>query len=134
MPSDTMHDSINRPLEADESLSLISSEKVDGTAVYDRNGDRLGTIHHLMIDKFSGQVAYAVMSFGGFLGIGESYHPLPWKVLTYDTRQGGYVVDLDRSRLEGAPSYTSSTLPNWSDQSYRRGIDEYYGVPPYPGI
>ena len=70
------------------------------------------------------------MSFGGFLGIGESYHPLPWKVLTYDTRQGGYVVDLDRSRLEAAPS----DMPNWSDQSYRRRIDEYYGVPPYSGI
>src|SRR5438105_1714436 len=121
-------------LEADETHRLISSEKVDGTAVYDRRGERLGTVHHLMVDKYIGQVDYAVMSFGGFLGIGESYHPLPWKMLTYDTRQGGYVVDLDRSRLEGAPSYTSSTLPNWSDQSYRRGIDEYYGVPPYPGI
>ena len=113
---------------------MISSEKVDGTAVYNTAGNRLGDVHHVMIDKYTGQVDYAVMSFGGFLGIGESYHPLPWKVLTYDTRQGGYVVDLDRSRLEGAPSYTSSTLPNWSDQSYRRGIDEYYGVPPYPGI
>ena len=82
MPSDTMHDSINRPLEADETLSLISSEKVDGTAVYNRNGDRLGTVHHLMIDKFSGNVEYAVMSFGGFLGIGESYHPLPWSAPT----------------------------------------------------
>ena len=74
MPSDTMHDSINRPLEADETLSLISSEKVDGTAVYDRNGDRLGTVHHLMIDKFSGNVEYAVMSFGGFLAANCQSH------------------------------------------------------------
>ena len=118
----------------DETDRLISADKVEGTAVYNRMGERLGTVHTVMIDKYTGQVAYAVMSFGGFLGIGESYHPLPWKVLTYDTRQGGYVVDLDRSRLEAAPSYTTSDMPNWSDQSYRRRIDEYYGVPPYGGI
>jgi hypothetical protein len=64
-----------------------------------------------MVDKISGHVAYAVMSFGGFLGIGESYHPLPWRVLKYDIRQGGYIVDLDRRRLEGAPSYTASISP-----------------------
>jgi hypothetical protein len=70
------------------------------------------------------------MSFGGFLGIGESYHPLPWKTLTYDTRLGGYVVDVDRSRLEGAPSYRSSDVPNWSDRSYTGRIDQYWMVPP----
>lgn len=113
----------------DETDRLIAADKVEGTAVYNRMGERLGTVHNVMIDKYTGQVAYAVMSFGGFLGMGESYHPLPWRVLTYDTRQGGYVVDLDRSRLEGAPSYTTSNMPSWSDQSYRRRIDEYYGVP-----
>jgi hypothetical protein len=116
-------------LEADETDRLISSEKVEGTAVYDRKGERLGSIHHLMIDKYTGQVAYAVMSFGGFLGIGESYHPLPWKMLTYDTRLGGYVVDLDRSRLEGAPSYSLRDTPNWSDRSYTGRIDRYW-LPP----
>ena len=129
MPSDTMGDSINRPLEADETLSLISSEKVDGTAVYNRNGDRLGTVHHLMIDKFSGNVEYAVMSFGGFLGIGESYHPLPWSALTYDPQMGGYVLDTDRDTLERAPRYTASSEPNWSDRTYRARIDEYW-IPP----
>ena len=116
-------------LEADETDRLISSEKVEGTAVYDRRGERLGTVHHLMIDKYTGQVAYAVMSFGGFLGIGESYHPLPWKMLTYDIRLGGYVVDLDRSRLEGAPHYTSRDMPDWSDRSYTSRIDKYW-IPP----
>jgi hypothetical protein len=113
-------------LEADETHRLISSEKVDGTAVYDRRGERLGSVHHLMIDKYTGQVAYAVMSFGGFLGIGESYHPLPWKMLKYDTRLGGYVVDLDRNRLESAPSYTSRDTPNWDDRSYTGRIDRYW--------
>jgi hypothetical protein len=116
-------------LEADETDRLISSEKVESTAVYDRRGERLGTVHHLMIDKYTGQVAYAVMSFGGFLGIGESYHPLPWKMLTYDTRLGGYVVALDRKRLEGAPSYTSRQMPDWSDRSYTGRIDRYW-LPP----
>ena len=117
-------------LEADETNRLISSEKVDGTAVYGRRGERLGSVHHLMIDKYSGQVSYAVMSFGGFLGMGESYHPLPWKMLNYDTRLGGYVVDhLDRNRLEGAPSYTSRDMPNWDDRAYTRRLDQYW-MPP----
>src|ERR671926_529074 len=99
----------------DETDRLISSSKVEGTAVYNTQGERLGTVSNFMVDKFTGQVAYAVLSFGGFLGLGESYHPLPWKVLTYDTKMGGYVVDLDKSKLEGAPSYTSGSEPNWGD-------------------
>ena len=64
-----------------------------------------------MVDKRSGQVEYAVLSFGGFLGIGDSYYPLPWKSLRYDTAQGGYVIDLNKSRLEDPPSYERSTDP-----------------------
>jgi hypothetical protein len=114
----------------DETERLISSEKVVGTPVYNRAGEHLGSVHSLMLDKISGQVAYVVMSFGGFLGIGESYHPLPWRVLTYDIRQGGYVVDLDRRQLEGAPSFRAEETPNW-DRSFGHRIDNYYGVPPY---
>ena len=85
-----------------------------------------------MIDKYSGQVAYAVISFRGFLGIGESYHPLPWKKLTYDPRLGGYVVNLDRRELETAPKLcASSTMPDWADRAYGQRVDEFYGVPPY---
>jgi len=91
----------------DETGRLIASNKVEGTAVYNREGERLGSVYNSMVDKVSGQVAYAVMSLGGFLGIGDGYHPLPWKSLTYDTSMGGCVVDLDRSRLEEAPSYRS---------------------------
>jgi hypothetical protein len=119
------------PVATDETDRLISSDKVVGTAVYNGQGEHLGSVDNLMVDKISGQVAYAVMSFGGVLGIGESYHPLPWRMLKYDLRQGGYVVDLDRRRLEGAPNYTASNLPNWSDRTYGHRVDEYYGVPPY---
>ena len=116
----------------DETNRLIASNKVEGTAVYNRQGERLGSVYNFMVDKRSGQVEYAVMRFGGFLGIGDSYHPLPWKSLTYDTSQGGYVVDLDKTRLQGAPSYSSSEAPDWGDPSYSRRIDDYYG--PFPGV
>jgi hypothetical protein len=84
-----------------------------------------------MIDKISGKVAYAVMSFGGFLGIGDRYHPLPWSVLDYETSQGGYVVDLDRSKLEGAPTYGTAETPNWSDRRWGQQVHDYYGTRPY---
>ena len=112
----------------DETGSLIAASKVNGTAVYNRQGERLGSIYDVMINKRSGQVAYAVMSFGGFLGVGDSYHPLPWSVLTYDTNLGGYAVDLDRDRLQGAPSYGSTDADRWSEPGYARSIDEYYGT------
>ena len=79
--------------------SLIAASKVNGTTVYNTVGEKLGSVYDVMIDKRSGKAAYAIMSFGGFLGIGDSYHPLPWQSLTYDDRQGGYVVNIDRSRL-----------------------------------
>jgi hypothetical protein len=94
-----------------ETDRLISSDKVEGTSVYNPTGESVGSIYTVMIDKYSGQVDYAVMSFGGFLGIGERYHPLPWKALTYDTGLGGYVVDVSREQLERAPSGSVAALP-----------------------
>ena len=113
----------------DETGDLIASDKVEGTAVYNRQREHMGTVRNFMVNKRSGQVAYAVMSFGGFLGMGESYHPLPWKALTYDTGMGGYVVNLTRQQLEGAPSYTSSDMPDWSTPTYGRRVSDYYGMP-----
>lgn len=117
----------------DETGSLIAASKVNGTSVYNRQGENLGSIYDVMIDKRSGQVAYAVMSFGGFLGIGDSYHPLPWSVLTYDVNQGGYVVDIDRDRLQGAPSYGGGDTGRWAEPGYTRRIDDYYGAVSYAG-
>lgn len=124
MPSDAMA----RRSETDETSRLISSQKVDGTAVYNRNGDRLGTVDHMMIDKFTGHVEYAVMSFGGFLGIGESYNPVPWKSLTYDVNLGGYVLNADRTRLQEAPRFQANARPDWSDQSYTDKVDDYWSM------
>ena len=112
--------------------SLMGASKVNGTTVDNTAGEKLGSVYDVMIDKRSGKAAYAIMSFGGFLGIGDSYHPLPWQSLTYDERQGGYVVNIDRSRLEGAPSYTSAAtgplLPHLTDPTYGRKVNDYYGV------
>jgi PRC-barrel domain len=114
-----------------ETGNLISSEKVEGTNVYNRAGETLGSIHDLMIDKISGHVAYAIMSFGGFLGMGNQYHPLPWSILRYDTNMVGYVVNLDKQQLEGGPAYDVGTEPDWRDRTYENKIHDYYGVGPY---
>ncbi|HVL70835.1 MAG TPA: PRC-barrel domain-containing protein [Beijerinckiaceae bacterium] len=114
----------------DETDRLIASNKVEGTEVYDRQGEHVGTIYNFMVDKYTGQVAYAVMSFGGFLGMGERYHPLPWKKLDYQPRMGGFVVDIDKDALERAPSYARDEQP-WSDPKYGRSIYEYYAIPWY---
>ena len=112
----------------DETRRLIASNKVEGTAVYDRAGEAIGTIHKFMVDKVSGQVAYAVMSFGGFLGLGESYHPLPWRALTYDVRLGGYVVDIDRTKLADAPRIGAGD--DFVDDEYGAKVDAYYRTAP----
>ena len=108
--------------------SMVSSRDVNGTEVYSRSGDHLGEIDHLMIDKQSGQIAYAVMTFGGFLGIGEGTHPVPWKKLSYDTSFGGFVTDITQEQLTGAPSMTDSWF---DDPDYRERSYTYYGVSPY---
>ncbi len=105
----------------------ISSDRVEGTSVYNKAGDKLGSIDDLMIDKVSGQVRYAVMEFGGFLGMGTDRYPIPWDMLNYDTRQEGYVVPLDKARLEGAPKYNDNDRPVYDDV-YSRRINSYYGL------
>ena len=107
--------------------NVISSDRVEGTSVYNSAGDKLGTIDDLMIDKLSGQVRYAVLEFGGFLGIGKDRYPIPWNMLTYDTAQEGYVVPLQKETLEGAPKYADTSIPDY-DESYTASINRYYGL------
>ena len=96
---------------------LISSEDVEGTNVYDTQGNKVGEIDHLMIEKLSGSVTYAVMSFGGFVGIGHSHYPVPWGALKYDTKLNGYVTGITRSssrtHLRSATIWSSR---NWEAQ------------------
>lgn len=120
-----MYDSVK------ETSRLISADKVEGTSVYNPSGDKLGAIDNVMIDKQTGKVAYAMMSFGGFLGLGEKYHPLPWSMLKFDTSKGGYLVNLDKRTLEGAPMYGQNDTINWEDEAWGKKVHDYYGVPPY---
>ena len=118
-------------LKRDETGTLISSDKVEGTSVMNPAGEKLGSIENVMIDKRSGKVAYAVMSFGGFLGIGHRHHPLPWGMLKYDTNLNGYVVNLDKQMLEKAPTYADDERVDLADEEYGRRLHDYYNVPPY---
>ena len=110
--------------------TLINAEKANGTSVYNLQGEKLGTVEDIMIDKVSGQAIYAVMSFGGFLGIGDKHHPLPWSTLKYDTSKEGYVVDLDKDMLRDAPAYDDNDSFAWTPD-YGRRVDKYYDVPTY---
>jgi hypothetical protein len=112
-----------------ETVSLIGSDKVDGTAVYGADDRKIGSVQRVMIDKISGKVAYAVISFGGFLGMGEDYYPLPWSNLKYDTNLGGYRVGITEDQLKGAPKYTRSTEWDWSDRARDREVYDYYRTP-----
>lgn len=114
-------------IETDETAQLIASNKVEGTSVYNPNEEKLGSIYNFMVDKQSGQVEYAVLQFGGLFGMGKDYYPLPWDILTYDTDQGGYVINLDPSMLEKAPRYSGDNEPDF-DRDYGREVYGYYGV------
>lgn len=116
----------------DKTDRMIASDRVEGTKVYNLAGEKLGAIHNFMVEKRSGQACYAVMEFGGFLGIGNEYYPLPWDMLNYDPDLDGYVVDIDESRLEGAPNYAPNISPVFSD-AYGRGIFGYWGLA-YPFV
>lgn len=111
-----------------ETERLIASDKVEGTAVYNRDDERLGSIERFMVDKRSGQVEYAVMSFGGLFGLGHSHYPLPWQALTYDTDKGGYVVNVSKEQLEGAPRYEGEADQPVYDRDYGEKVYGYYGL------
>ncbi|MBV9079409.1 MAG: PRC-barrel domain-containing protein [Methylobacteriaceae bacterium] len=113
---------------------LIESDRVEGTSVYGADNRHIGTIKRLMIDKRSGQVAYAVMTFGGFLGIGEESYTIPWAKLTYEVDLGGYRTDISSDQLQGAPTFYRDGDYRWSNRDQERELHSYYGVSPYWGL
>ncbi len=115
-------------LDQREYGNLIGSDKVEGTAVYGADDNKIGTIERVMIDKISGRVSYAVLAFGGFLGLGNEHYPLPWQSLKYDTRLGGYVTGVTEDQLRGAPKYSDEREWDWGDLATGRKVDDYYGV------
>ena len=107
----------------------VRASKVTGTNVYNREGDHLGSVEDIVIGKRDGQVKYAIMSFGGFLGNGEEYHPMPWAELDYSEDLSGFVVNRSREELERAPRFSMADEPNWTDRAYGERVYGYYGVP-----
>lgn len=114
----------NQP-NATSSRSLVSSSDVNGETVYSPKGEEIGTIDHLMIDKTSGNVAYAVMHFGGFLGIGEEEHLIPWKKLQYEPSKNGFMTDITEDQLQSAPERSSSWF---QDRQYEERMHQHYGI------
>jgi len=117
----------SRPLQIDEDARLISSKKVEGTPVVSPEGARLGTIDSFMVDKYTGEVAYAVMSHGGTLGVGADLLPLPWALLGYDTAKGGYVIDMTSEELAQAPRYKAEEDPEFGSV-YQQEIARFFGT------
>lgn len=107
----------------------IRASTVKGTDVYTAEGEHLGHIDDIILTKQTGKATFAVMSFGSFLGMGGEYHPLPWESMHYDTGLGGYVVNVSREQLEGAPRYTVGTEPDWNDQRWSDAVTRYYLSP-----
>jgi hypothetical protein len=106
---------------------VISSDKVQGTAVYNGAREKLGSIDDLVIDKRSGMVRCANLEFGGFLGIGTDRYPVPWSLLTYDTELDGYVVPIAKEQLEKAPHHPKAEAPVYDD-AYGRQVYGHYGA------
>lgn len=117
-----MSDSFNQSTNS----RLIAADQVEGTAVFDRHGEKLGLIKDIYIDKRSGQAEFASMAFGGVLGVGEKYHPLPWQALDYSAELHGFVVDLDKDVLEGSPAYAGDELLA-EDSAWDAAVRAYYG-------
>ena len=115
-------------VEDRETTSLIANDKVEGTAVYDADGKRIGKIERLMIDKLTGKVAYAVMSFGGILGIGADHYPIPWSLLRYNEKLGGYQVDITERQLKNAPKFGQNENWDWSGRAHDQDVYDYWRV------
>ena len=112
--------------------SAILASRVKGTAVYDGSGDKIGTVEDVVLDKQSNQILFAALGFGGLLGMGEKYYPVPWSMLDYDEDKGGYVAPLSKDLLDNAPSCSLKDLTRHDGSlgSMREQTYTYYNVSP----
>ncbi|MDO8248728.1 MAG: PRC-barrel domain-containing protein [Rhodoferax sp.] len=110
---------------------LMGADTLIGNDVYNQNDDDLGDIQEIMLDMRSGRVSYAVLSFGGFLGMGDKLFAVPWSALTLDTVNKRFLLNVEKARLESAPGFDKDQWPNMADPSWAKGIHDYYGTKPY---
>jgi sporulation protein YlmC with PRC-barrel domain len=109
----------------------MGADTLVGNSVVSQKDDDLGDIKEIMLDMQSGHVAYAVLSFGGFLGIGEKLFAVPWSALRLDTINKRFVLNVEPERLKDAPGFDKDKWPNMADPTWARGIHAYYGSKPY---
>lgn len=110
---------------------LLSSSTLTGDTVKNPQGDKLGKIEDIMLDVASGRVAYAVLSFGGFLGMGDKLFAIPWKALSVDFDNHCCILDAPKEKLENAPGFDKDHWPEMADQRWAEDLHQYYGVDPY---
>ena len=111
--------------------SILAADTLTGDKVVNRRNEDLGTIEHLMIDVERGRVAYAVLSFGGFLGLGDKFFAIPWSALKVDTAEEQLILDVDKNLLERAPGFDKAHWPNMADRAWGAEVCGYYGAKPY---
>lgn len=110
---------------------LMGADTLIGNDVYNLKDEDLGDVKEIMLDMRTGRVSYAVLSFGGFLGMGEKLFAVPWNALTLDTENKRFTLNVEKDRLENAPGFDQDSWPNMADPSWAQGIHDYYGTKPY---
>ena len=110
---------------------LMGADTLNGNDVFNEKDEDLGDIKEFMLDMKTGRVSYAVLSYGGFLGMGDKLFAVPWDALKLDTVNKRFVLNVDKTRLESAPGFDKDNWPNMSDQTWAQGIHSYYGTKPY---
>ena len=133
-PQQESSDSLPESESVDYGHALISSRRVEGTEVFSASGEKLGAIHSVMIGKRTGTVAYAVLEFGGFMGLGSKVHPVPWSLLTYNVDHDGYVVEMTKDQLARAPAMTLDESDRPIDRQYQEQLNSYWGTMPWWGL
>lgn len=114
-----------------EQPRVLSASTLAGDPVVNSAGEKLGKIEEFMIDLENGRLAYSVLSFGGFLGMGGKLFAIPWKALSLDTEKHEFVLNVDKEILEKAPGFDKDNWPDFADRSWGSGIHKYYGYQPY---
>ena len=111
--------------------NLMGADTLIGNDVYNKKDEDLGDIKEIMLDVHGGRIAYAVLSYGGFLGMGEKLFAVPWNALTLDTANKRFVLNVEKDHLKDAPGFDKDKWPNMADQSWSNAIHAYYGTKPY---
>lgn len=107
---------------------LLSANTLIGTEVVNRTDDKLGSIKDLMMDTSSGDIQYAVISAGGFLGIGDKLYAVPWEALSMDTQEKQFILDVDVERFKEAPGFDKDNWPDMADETWARSVRSQYGL------